>query len=117
MRKETKTSKMQVQEEKEKSIELIERIQQLEHQNKRLTAENTTLKQFLTGEVKQLELHDSSVIFQARKLLAADYKLSNTNVLSTNLELLETEVKNLNTIHYLAVASVDVKNGKDAYAN
>lgn len=51
------------------------------------------------------------------RLLNANYKLSNTNVMSHNIGQLEEEVENMNMIKYLAIAAVDVKKNRDIAAN
>eukprot|EP00347_Sterkiella_histriomuscorum_P022103 403331668 len=114
--KETKVMHRHLIEEKIQNQSLIERIENLELQVKKVNKENHNLRKFIDGEVHEIETRDSNLIQKGLKLLNSNYKLNNSNVMSQNIGMLEDEVENMNMIRYLAIAAVDVKNNRDIAA-
>ena len=65
------------------------------------------------GAANELNIKDHSIIAKGKKLLESNIKMTTPNVLSEHLSQLEDEVNSLSMLRYLAIATVDVKNGVD----
>ncbi|CDW84427.1 UNKNOWN [Stylonychia lemnae] len=114
--RETKNYLKQLQEERAKNQDMQDRIDMMELQVKRLNKENNNLKLFIEGQVNEIETKDVNLIEKGKKLLEANFKMNNTNVMSENLSLLEHDVEGLSMIRYLAIAAVDVSKNRDVVA-
>lgn len=110
--REAKRATKLLAEEKQSNSDLLERIENVELMNKKLQKENRNLRQFIDGEVKEIDVQDGDLIRKGQKLLQSNFKLNNSNVMSENFKELEKDVENMNMITYLALASIELKKAR-----